>query len=150
VLALRSEMENLEVKPLSEAEIAALHPAVAPLRKKFDVALLKYSTVATQLEIKRLDAYAKQLGGLKKELTKAGDLEGAIEVQKLEEAAEKRGGELRVAVPGAVPIPEEQSPPRLSWRKRLSPRAVFVAARKTLSVSMAQVATVAAARRAST
>ncbi|MGI9244672.1 MAG: hypothetical protein ACR2RV_27970 [Verrucomicrobiales bacterium] len=104
-LAVEKELASQMESPLSQGEIDALQPEVATLRAKYDSALLKHSATKHDLEIQQLEAFNEQLLALQAGLTKAGELETAVEVRDLQQANAKQLEALRPARPAGAADP---------------------------------------------
>ena len=94
-LAVREEQESFGSEPLSRAEMEALRPEIAALRKKYDAALVANSERTSDAQKKLVEGYAAKLVSLQRELTKAGRLDAASAVAEAHAAA---CGQLSVSV----------------------------------------------------
>lgn len=117
-LAAKQELESQLGSPLSKSEMAALRPEIARLRSKYDAALVEHATTTRDAESKQLDAYADQLLALQTALTKAGELDTALEAQELHQQTLKQVEELRTSMPKQAAQADARADPQARDQSR--------------------------------
>lgn len=118
-LALREEKQRVESGAELPADDGAAAPALQPLRQTYRAALSDLERQRDQLAAPVRARYRQSLEAYQNELTRSGDLDGAVEIRRVIETLEQ--ARIPASAPPKAPRGQQSSPPAASTKSPLHP-----------------------------